>query len=364
MWLRSHFPEVTLKDRARGLGEQWRLVVRLTVATTSAWLIATHLLGHDQAFFAPIAAVIVTLGGGSNLRARTMLELVLGVALGVLAAELIILAVGRGGWQIAAAVAIATALGLFSRIGGLATIQAVNSAILIVTIIPPASQGDPALTRFLDALVGGFVGLCFLILIPRNAVRDLDRDVQKMLTTLAATLRRIGEALRQQDGRLAQVALDEARSTQAIIDVAGATARRAIETARFAPSRRRQREHLDLYVTAMRDIDHALRNERVLARRVRAVVRRGEAVPVPMSSAIDALVTAVEFFADDLSEQEGFIEAQNALVDAARQASSALSESPTMQAAAIAVQIRSLAADLLFASGVTVDELDRLYDFD
>ena len=45
-------------------------------------------------------------------------------------------------------------------------------------------------------------------------------------------------------------------------------------------------------------------------------------------------------------------------------ASLALPEAATMNSASIAAQIRSLAADLLYASGYTRDEIDERLEFD
>ena len=136
---------------------------------------------------------------------RTVIELVLGVSTGVLVGELMILAIGRGSLADGAdrrllAVIVGTLVGL----KGLALTQAATSSVLLTAVIPFAGTGNPAVTRFLDALVGGFVGLAMVLLIPRNPVRDIDREVQKFLTRLAAVLTRIAAALRDRAGRRAR----------------------------------------------------------------------------------------------------------------------------------------------------------------
>jgi hypothetical protein len=83
-----------------------------------------------------------------------------------------------------------------------------------------------------------------------------------------------------------------------------------------------------------------------------------------MALAIDALAAAIGIFADDLSEQDDFDEARNELIQAARMASLALPEAATMNSASIAAQVRSLAADLMYASGYSRDEIDERLDFD
>ena len=55
--------------------------------------------------------------------------------------------------------------------------------------------------------------------------------------------------------------------------------------------------------------------------------------------------------------------AQDELVDAVRLAVTSQATQITMNSAAVASQVRSLAADILLASGVTRDELDVRLDF-
>ena len=56
-----------------------------------AWLIAADLLGHPTPLFAPIAAV-VSLGTSYGQRLRRVVEVTIGVAVGVFVADLLVLA--------------------------------------------------------------------------------------------------------------------------------------------------------------------------------------------------------------------------------------------------------------------------------
>nr|WP_254451084.1 FUSC family protein [Aeromicrobium stalagmiti] len=320
-------------------------------------------MGHSQAFFAPISAIIVIIAG-AGLRARTLFELVIGVALGVLVGELLILAIGRGTWQIALVVVLTVLVSTLVGIKGLAMTQAANSSVLLAAVVPVANAGNPAVTRFLDAFIGGCAGLAMILLVPRNAVRDIDVEVQVLLRRLAGVLSRCAEAMRLDDASVAEQALDEARDMQPGIQALEATAANVSEIARMSPMRWKQREHVGLYVGAIRDFDNAIRDARVLARRTSAMLRHGEAAPAGMDLAVESLARAVEIFADDLSEHDDFDEARQQLVEAARIAVAALPGAMTMNTAAIAAQVRSLAADLLYASGATRDEIDERLDFD
>ncbi|MEK8105483.1 FUSC family protein [Micromonospora sp. M12] len=83
-----------LRTAGGRLRHGWRPVVEATLAATVAWLLATRLLGHPQPFFAPAAALIV-LGQARGQRIRRAVEVVLGVAAGVLVADLVVQALGR-----------------------------------------------------------------------------------------------------------------------------------------------------------------------------------------------------------------------------------------------------------------------------
>jgi uncharacterized membrane protein YgaE (UPF0421/DUF939 family) len=356
--LRLRRPADSFKDRLYVLRRRWRTLLRLSLATTIAYFIATQVLDHRQAFFAPVAAVVVLIAG-AGLRGRTLFELVLGVAIGVLVGELLILAIGRGTWQMALVVSLTVVIGTLLGLKGLALTQSATSSILLAAVVPVAGSGNPAVTRFLDALVGGSVGLAMTLLIPRNPVRDIDREVQILLTRLASILSRTAQALRTIDASLADLALDEARAMQPQVESMTSTAANVTEIVRMSPMRWKQREHVETYVATVRDLDNAIRDARVLARKTSALLRHGEAVPPNMDVAIDALARAIGIFADDLSENDDFEEARQELVQAARMATAALPDAMTMNSASIAAQVRSLAADLLYASGYTRDEIDE-----
>lgn len=361
--LRLLRPADSLSDRLSVLRRRWRTLLRLSLGTATAYFVATHVFEHQQAFFAPVACIIVLIAG-AGLRGRTSFELVLGVSTGVLVGELLILGIGRGTWQMALIVTLTVTVATLVGLKGLALTQSATSSVLLAAVLPVAGSGNPAVTRFLDALVGGAVGLAMVVLIPRNAVRDIDREVQSFLARLAAILSRTSQALRTVDASLADLALDEARAMQPRVESMTSTAANVSEVARMSPMRWRQRRHVETYVATVRDLDNALRDTRVLARRTSTLIRHGEAVPVGMDAAIDALARAIGIFADDLSEQDDFEEARTQLVDAARTATRALSGSMTLNSAAITAQIRSLAADLLYASGYSRDDIDERLEFD
>ncbi len=80
-----------------------------SVAAGLAWLDATEVIGHERPFFALIAALI-SLGVTHNQRLWRAAELMIGVAVGIAVADLLIAVLGSGAWRIAVVVALSMAL--------------------------------------------------------------------------------------------------------------------------------------------------------------------------------------------------------------------------------------------------------------
>jgi len=361
--LRLPRPEVTVRERLARVREGWRLLLRLAIATGGAFTIATYLLGHTQAFFAPIAAVI-TMMGGAGRRQRVIFELVLGVAFGVLVAEMLILLIGRGGWQMALVASLTAVVAMLCNLKGMALTQAINSGVLLAAVVPLPGVANPAVTRFTDALIGGMCGFLMMLILPRDTRRDLDESLQKLLTGLADVLRHTAEAMRTDDATMADAALEQARDTQPTIEALHSTAANVSEIARLAPLRWNQRADVERYAGSVNDLDNAMRDARVLARRVAAMLRHHERVPSGLTDAVETLVTAVQIYADEFASAVDLERANERLVEASNLAMQAMTDRLTVNTASVAVQVRSLAADLLMAGGVPRTALDDMLDVD
>ena len=77
-------------------------ILQIVVAATGAFVFALYVLGHP----APLLAATVTvssLGLVRDARPRRVLETVLGMLVGILVAELLLLVAGAGWWQLALA---------------------------------------------------------------------------------------------------------------------------------------------------------------------------------------------------------------------------------------------------------------------
>lgn len=340
-------------DRVGEVARSWRGILRLTIAPALAWWLSLQLFGHGQAFFAPIAAVL-TLTVGVGQRATVVLEIVVGAALGILVGELFILSIGRGFWQLILVVALAVVSAKLIRLPGVAVTQAVISAVLLVAIVPAPGVADPAINRFVDALLGGAVALGTIVLIPANPLREIDLGLHRLRAELARILGHLADALRSHDAAWASAALDEARNTQTMVDTLGSLTDSLSEVARISPFRWGQRPAVLAQTAALVNLDHAVRNTRVMTRRAAAMLRNGETAPV-------GIVHAMEALSGLAAREDAAIEE---LVAVARLAIVAAAGDLTINTAAIASQVRAVVADLLLAHGVDPDKLDDLLGVD
>lgn len=343
---------------ARRLGHTLVPLVQSAAAAAIAWLVATRLIGHSQPFFASIAAVL-SLGVSLGQRLRRSVELVFGVAIGILVADLLVVVIGRGWWQIGLVVLLAMAAAVLAGGGPVLVNQGAGSAILIVALAPSAGivAAAPA-SRFVDALVGGAVGLLVnAVLLPMNPVVLARRSANPLLDEFAGVLDEIAAALEARSVDRSDEALQRARATESTLTEFREALGAGREIARIAPFRRRSRGHLMQYVDAADHIDHAVRNVRVLARRAVVAVQRNEAFAPGLPAAIRRLGEAVRTLRNELGKGAEPRAARQGLVDAVGLATAAVG--PGFSANVMIAQIRSAAHDLLRASGLELADVDR-----
>lgn len=342
----------SLRDRAQRVRTVAPTIAQCAVAAAVAWLVARRLIGHPTPFFAPIAAIIC-LGLTYGQRGRRTFELAAGVALGIGIADVLVLAIGTGAWQMAVVVALAMGVAVLLGGGMMLVNQAAVSAVLVATLQPADGFAG---TRFVDALVGGGIGLLVNALVPTDPVRLVRREAEPMLAELACTLEDVASALEAGDRDAARKALGRARAIEPSIERYREALGAGHETATLAPPRRRARSHLAIYATAVGQIDHAVRNTRVLARGAVRAVELGEHVPERSIEALHDLARAVRALATQLAGPGRADAAEELGLRAAALATATLEETSNMSASVIVGQVRSIAADLLRALGMDDEE--------
>jgi uncharacterized membrane protein YccC len=354
--LRPTLPEVRsgLRRRARRLRTSGWVVAQTAVAASGAWALAS--LVNDTPFFAPISAVIA-LGVARGRRTVRALELVLGVAVGIAVADLIVLALGTGTLVIGLVVALASLAALLLGAGTILVNQAAISAILVATLTPPSEGLSP--DRFVDALIGGGVALIVgQVLFPRDPLRALARAARPVVEDLSLALETCAQALAAGDEQRARRALELARAVDDDLASFFDAVALARETVAVLPGRR-PRERLPVYAEAAQQMDWAVRNTRVLARRAIATVRRHGAAPPLLAEAVRLLGEAVRELGRGLEQPGSEVVVRRLALKAASTATAILDDDPGLSAVVIVGQIRSTAIDLLRGSGMGNEEARR-----
>jgi uncharacterized membrane protein YgaE (UPF0421/DUF939 family) len=342
---------VTISDRLRRVRATALLAVQAGCAAGLAWFVAHDLIGHPQPFFAPVAAV-VSLGAALGHRIRRVLELAVGVAVGVLVGDGLIYLIGTGPLQIAAVVALAVILVVFFVRGSpVLVIQAASSAVLVATVQPPTT--GLAYPRFIDALVGGGIGLLVTaLLLPPNPLTVAQRAAEPLLAAIADGFESIAAALDARDLGAAEEALERLRGTNAELTAYNEALVASREAVRLSPVWWRLRGALARYAETASDLDRVTRNARVLARRSVTLLRDDEPVPTELLAAVEALGVATRKLGRAMERGEAPVKTREAVCCAVRHASQAREATLGFSGQMTIGQIRFVATDLLRATGL------------
>ncbi|MGN6252322.1 MAG: FUSC family protein [Marmoricola sp.] len=331
---------------ARLRAKSWQ-VGQCAVAAGLAWLVAHDLVGHPQPFFAPIVA-LVSLGTSYGQRLRRVLEVTIGVALGVFLGDLYTHVLGRGPWQITVMIGVAMALALLLDASPLLVNQVAIQSLVVVTVLPGSGA---AFLRWTDALVGGAVALVAAAVVPRAPLRRPRQQAAVVVRKLAEVLRASADSIRDGGVERSRARLRDARATEALVGELRTAAEEGLSVVASSPFRRRHKEPLRRLIDLVEPLDFALRNTRVLARRVAVATYRGESVPDSYADLLDRLAGAVDEIAAELAARRMPVAVRPHLLELARR-SSQLEHSPELSAEVILAQTRSIIADLLALTGL------------
>ncbi len=339
----------------RRLRDRWVLIVQIGVAVLVAWLVAKNVLGHPTPFFAPVTAILC-LGLTYGQRLRRMAEVTIGVAIGVLVGDLVVLVLGTGAWQMALVVVIAMSIAVVLSSGQLLVIQAGVQAVFIVALVADQSA---ALSRWLDALVGGVVALVIGAVAPTSPIRRPRAVAARTVRDVSSTLRDVVAALRRRDRALADAALRDSRALEGRLTELRTAAAEGVAVVRQSPLLRGHapmaRAGSDLVVP----LDRCVRNLRVLARRASVAVARGEVVPERYVDLVSALADA----ADDLArilDEHATPSAARGVLERVAGLSARVDPAAGLSAEMIRGQVRSMVVDLLVVAGLDDDEALQL----
>ena len=339
-------------ERARGAF--WP-VLQAAAAAVLAYQIGRHVLGHQQPFFAAIAAWMC-LGWSFDRDLRRVGELALGVTMGVALGDLVVRTIGSGWWQLATVLVVSALLARFFDRGPLLTTQAGAQAIVIAGL--PNLAGGPY-SRALDAVVGSAVALAFVLLTPYDPRKSLRTAAVAGTAALAKTAEQLARGVALGDPQAMAAALDTGRSAKAEMDdgITQASERRA--RTRLTINRKHLPEIADLEHRLVLE-ERAMRSLRVLARRLQY---DSPAAPAPerlqMAALLHSYASATHQLSQDIAASAPIsapITAYRQLALQLNQAQSGLATSDLGIATGMFL-MRAVLADTLQVAGVPEPEV-------
>jgi uncharacterized membrane protein YgaE (UPF0421/DUF939 family) len=347
----------TAVARAQALARSRRLlgriffIVQCAVGAALAWTVATGLLHHQRPFFAPVTA-IVALGMSFGQRLRRAVEVMAGVAVGVLVGDTFVHLFGTGTWQIVVVVTVSMSLAALLGAGPMLTMQAGIQSVIVTTLLPQPGQ---AFTRWLDAVVGGCVALLLTLFAPASSVRRPRQQAAGLLREVSDVLGEAARAVTTGDPDLARDTLARARASEQLLDQLRDIAAEGIAVVRLSPLRRRHLPGMQAIADLVEPLDRAVRNLRVLVRRTRTAAWRGEPVPPAYIGLVQSLSDATADMARELEARRPPTNARAALArigdDSARADPDA-----GLSGEVIRAQVRSMVVDLLMLTGLTYEQ--------
>jgi uncharacterized membrane protein YgaE (UPF0421/DUF939 family) len=348
------------RERLRRLATLLWPILETAAAAVAAWYLAKLVLSERETAFAPIAAVIC-LGATMGQQRERALELIGGVVLGVVIADLLVRLLGTGPPQVGAMVVLAMAAAVLVGGGPLLMTEAGVSAIIIGST-PPATLGLFPV-RPIEALVAGAVAFgVHSLVFPPNPLLHVGRAANAVFSGLGRTLEELAAALKMGDRARAEGALEAARGLDGDVRALADALALGRETARSAPLRWPARAALARQEEIARHLDFAVRNTRVLARDCVRYARSGGA-PVPdLADAVGDLGRALWALAKAFDESDEGEEPRRLALRAAGRANEAMVRHADLTLTQIAGQVRSTAVDLVRASQAGVPDETGLAD--
>ncbi|MGZ0713061.1 FUSC family protein (plasmid) [Coraliomargarita sp. W4R53] len=320
-------------------------IVQIVVAATVAYWFAVDVLAHPT----PLLAATVTvssLGLVRDARPIRVVETIIGMLVGILVAELLLIIAGSGVWQLALSIGAALVVARFISPKASFAIAAAIQAIIVMAL----PVGVP-FVRLIDGLIGGIAALAVTALIPRNPLRGVMRDATATFAALHDAVATLSHALRTGDRIRAARALEKARALQPLVDNWGASVESGVAIARISPFTRRRRFEIARQARVQRSVDLVVRSLRVVARRAVYLADDGVAREVA-ADLIRDIFRGADLIRESLADISLEPEARaHLLAVAAHMDPTELVPDASMGDQNLVAALRPLVVDLLIAAG-------------
>ncbi|MEN9749718.1 MAG: hypothetical protein RL149_796 [Actinomycetota bacterium] len=342
----------SLKESIQRVIESIAPIVQITIAALTGYSIAHFGLGHAIPLFA-VTVSITSLGFTRDARPRRVLETAAGMTFGIALSETLLNFFGSGLWQMGVILALSFTLARFVNSSAAFALTAGIQSMLVVLLPAPAGG---VYVRSIDGLIGGTVALLVTALIPRNPRGMAIKDGDKLFDMFLASLAALRTALLNVDVKVADEALNRVRRSQPLIDNWRMSLDTAISISRISPFMRKHREDLSDQVRLLRGMDLAMRNLRVVVRRVDFLLRDGQKRPY-LADLMEQLAEAVGLLAEGLESAEKRQGAQEKLVAIIHQLDpKKFGIADQLTEASVLLLLRPMLVDLLCASGMSEDD--------
>lgn len=336
--------------------------LQIVVSGIGAYAFAQHILGHYEPIFAATAA-IVSLGyvrGATH--SRRMLEVTIGVTLGVFIGDMLMMALGRGLWQAGLVMLISILLARFLDNGIIFTIQMGLQSCLVVLMHP---SPDGPFARSIDAIVGGSFAFLLMFIFPRDPRVAPRKNATALLRSYSKVLQHASQAMHDYNYEQAHQSLLEARKLQPLYNAAEGDLVTARGMAKLSMLGKRHSSELEIFAQTLSGIDLAIRNTRMFNRRLASTIRHVVISPSAVDSiaqTLKQLAQAVDLLADAVNTTDPAIgrskrtEAHHKLKLVAENLDPALMGVRTLEGESLVLVLRPLVVDLLEATGLQHDD--------
>ncbi|MFI7072598.1 aromatic acid exporter family protein [Micromonospora sediminicola] len=334
------------------------VAVQAGLAAGAAWAVARRVGVSTNPVFAPIAAVS-TVAAAVGQRLRRTVELILGVALGIGVADVLIQLMGRGTWQTGGIVTATILLAIaVSGRGGLIT-QAGGTAVLVSTVAPTGARVEAP--QIINAVIGGLTALTVVILLlPLNPLRTVERAAGPALAALSQELTATGNALRRRDADAVRSALQGLRAMDGQLQQLSEALQGAGEVVQYSPQRRRWRNTLRQYIDGAEYFTRAIQVSRGLAHRAQTAIDDHERNLDVLGGAVVTLGAAVsKLHTDFVAGRKPTIARRTTLI-AVSKAGQAGREGLDLSGAVVMAHVATIAGDLLRATTIPRADANRL----
>lgn len=269
--------------------------LQIVFSGIGAYAFAQYVLGHHEPIFAATAAIVSLGYVRGSTHSRRMLEVTLGVTLGIFIGDLLMLALGRGLWQATLVLFISIQIARFLDNGIIFTIQMGLQSCLVVLMVPTV---DGVFSRSLDSIVGGIFAFLLMFFFPKDPRVTPRANIQKLTEAFALSLQTSAESMRNYSRKEAQKALAQSRELQPLYEVARGDIVTAKGMAKLSMLGKRHRVELEEYEDILAGLDLAIRNTRVLNRRMASTINHVQISSVAIEEIAEVLIHISRAVAD------------------------------------------------------------------